>query len=255
MKEKMPTLFVGHGSPMNAIEDNEFTKEWRRLGKEIPKPKAILMVSAHWYTDGSKINDSEEPTMIYDMYGFPDELYQQKHPVKGHPLLARETIKLVSKNITIDNSWGYDHGTWSVLVHMYPNAEIPVFQLSIDHNLTMEEHFKIGQKLSILREQGVLIMGSGNIVHNLSLANFHEQGGYPWAYEFDNYIKDKILSKDFEGVINYQQEPSSKLAFFTKEHYIPLLYVLGAAQQDDQIEVFNDKCLMGSISMTGYLFK
>ena len=255
MKELMPVLFVGHGSPMNAIEDNEFSREWKRLGQVLPKPKAILMVSAHWYTEGSKVNDSEEPKMIYDMYGFPDELYQVKHPVKGHPLLAKETIKLVSKQITIDNSWGYDHGAWSVLVHMYPNAEIPVFQLSIDHNLTMEEHFKIGQELSILREKGVLIMGSGNIVHNLSLANFYQKDGYPWAYEFDNYIKDKILSKDFEGVINYQQESSSKLAFFTKEHYIPLLYVLGASHKEDNVEVFNNKCLMGSISMTGYLFK
>lgn len=251
----MPVLFVGHGSPMNAIEDNEFTRTWKKLAMVIPKPKAILMVSAHWYTKETRVNDSEIPEMIYDMYGFPDELYELKHPVSGAPLLAHKTISLIRKEVLVDNSWGYDHGAWSVLVHMYPEADIPVFQLSIDRHAANNVHYKIGQELSKLRDEGVLIIGSGNIVHNLGMVNWSIDGGFPWALEFDQYIKDKILNKQYSDVVNYHLAGSSaNLAVPTTEHFLPLLYVLGAVKEDDRVSVFNEKCVLGSVSMTGYLF-
>lgn len=251
---KMPVLFVGHGSPMNAIEDNQFTKEWIEISKKIPMPKAILVISAHWYTNGTKINDSDKPEMIYDMYGFPDELYEVKHPVLGSPDLAHKVIKLLGDKVSIDNTWGYDHGAWSVLYQMYPDASIPVVQLSIDYNLKPTDYLEIGKKLSSLRNDGVLIMGSGNVVHNLSLLDWHKVGGFPWAEDFDEYIKDKIKSKDFIGVTNYKDIDSSKYAFFTPEHFYPILYVLGAVDKEDIVEIYNDDLLMGSLSMTSYLF-
>lgn len=251
----MPVLFIGHGSPMNAIEDNSFTKEWKNIANEIPKPKAILVISAHWYTNGTRINNSEKPEMIYDMYGFPDELYEVKHPVLGSLELANKVVNLLDGNISIDNSWGYDHGAWSVLYQMYPNADIPVVQLSIDKNLKPIEHLELGKKMRDLRNEGILIMGSGNVVHNLSLLDWHKVGGFPWAEDFDEYIKDKIENKDFIGVTNYKDLDSSKYAFYTPEHFIPLLYVLGAADKEDNVKIYNDDLLMGSLSMTSYLFK
>lgn len=253
---KMPTLFVGHGSPMNAIEDNEFTMNWEEIAKKIPKPKAILSVSAHWYTHGSRIMDSRQPEMIYDMYGFPDELYRIEYKAKGAPELSHLTKDLIKRDVQIDNSWGYDHGTWSVLSRMYPDADIPLYQLSVDANSGAETHFKIGQEISSLREKGVLILGSGNVVHNLSKINWNMEGGYPWAIDFDEYIKEKITQKQFQDVIDYKKAgDSSKIAFYTPDHFYPLLYVLGASSTNDQVKIFNDKCLMGSMSMTCYLFE
>jgi len=252
----MPALFVGHGSPMNAIEDNEYTRNWAKIAGEIPKPTAILAVSAHWYTTGSRITDEEYPKMVYDMYGFPDELYKVEYKAKGSPELAHLTKDIVKRNVKIDNSWGYDHGTWSVLSKMYPGADIPVYQLSVDSSVSAETHFQIGQALSALREKGVLILGSGNVVHNLEKIHWGMTGGHPWAVEFDHYIKDKIISRQYQDVINYENAgKSSELAFFTPEHFYPLLYVLGAAKEDDQVSIFNDSCVMGSLSMTSYLFQ
>lgn len=254
MTKKMPVLFVGHGSPMNAIENNEYTRGWAEIAAKIPKLKAILPISAHWYTDGTKTNDSPKPTTIYDMYGFPEELYQVVYGAPGAPEMAHLTQNLITKAVTIDNTWGIDHGTWSVLHRMYPAADIPVFQLSIDLNGPPESHYQIGQELQSLRDQGVLIFGSGNIVHNLSRVNWELDGGYPWADTFDAYIKDKILNHQHQDVINYHLAgESSQLAFFTPEHFYPILYVLGAAGDDDNITVFNDSCTLGSISMTSYL--
>lgn len=253
--QQMPVLFVGHGSPMNAIEDNRFSQEWRSLALRIPKPKAILSISAHWVTDGSCVNNQQQPRTIYDMYGFPQELYEVAYSPTGAPELARQIMDLLEDNIKVDNRWGIDHGTWSVLNHMYPLADIPTMQLSIDSNATMEEHFQIGRKLQSLRTQGILIMGSGNIVHNLSLVDWGNPNGELWAVEFDQYIKRSIMNHDYKKVIDYQSAgSSSNPAFYTTEHYIPLLVSLGSSTPEDSIYVFNEECMMGSISMTGYLF-
>jgi len=252
---RMPLVFIGHGSPMNAIEDNEFTLNWSKLAQEIPQPKAILAISAHWFTNGTKVNDELNPKMVYDMYGFPAELYQIKYPAPGNPDLAKLISSLVSKEVKIDNTWGYDHGTWSVLVKMYPKANIPLIQLSIDRSTSNETHYKIGQQLSELRNQGVLILGSGNVVHNLGRIDWNMQsGGYPWAVSFDAYIKNKILSHDFDDVVHFERAgDAAKLAVPTPDHFLPLLYVLGASLPEDQIRVINEACMMGSMSMTSYL--
>lgn len=254
--EKMPALFIGHGSPMNAIEDNEYTRNWVKLAHEIPKPKAILSISAHWYTKGTRILDETAPKMIYDMYGFPDELYQVIYKAKGATELATLTRKLIKTAVTVDNSWGYDHGTWSVLNKMYPEADIPVYQLSIDSTASAEVHFQIGQEISTLREKGVLILGSGNVVHNLSRLNWEMKGGYPWAVEFDNYIKDKIIKKEYQDIIHFDKaEKSYESVFPVPDHFYPLLYVLGASREGDRVSVINDSCVLGSLSMTSYLFE
>lgn len=253
--ERMPALFVGHGSPMNAIEENQFVNEWKALGQKLPVPKAILAVSAHWFTNGTRINDSNEPETRYDMYGFPEELYRIVYNAKGAPDLAHLIRDMIGRNVTIDNSWGYDHGTWSVLHRMYPEADVPVIQLSIDRRATLREHYEIGQELASLREQGVLILGSGNIVHNLAEVRWDLDGGYPWAEEFDGYIKDNILKRNDDNVIDYHLAGScSSMAFTTLEHYAPLMYVLGASDKKEKLTIFNDSCVLGSLSMTGYVF-
>lgn len=198
--------------------------------------------------------DSSNPETIYDMYGFPKELYEVVYEPAGHPDFAHATKNLIKRETIIDNTWGIDHGTWSVLCRIYSEADIPVYQLSVDMHASIKEHFQIGMELRELREQGVLIFGSGNVVHNLARVNWSLDGGYPWANEFDNYIKSSILSKDYEKVIQYEQAGSSaKSAFTSIDHYAPLLYVLGAAYEEDNIYVFNDSCVLGSISMTSYL--
>ena len=254
--KRMPALFVGHGSPMNAIEENHFVAEWKALGSKIPRPEAILAVSAHWFTRGTQVTDSQAPETIYDMYGFPDELYKIVYNAKGSPHFAHLAQNMISRKVGIDNSWGYDHGTWSVLHRIYPAADIPVFQLSVDRYASPAEHYKIGQELCGLREQGVLIFGSGNVVHNLAKVNWNIDGGYPWAEEFDAYIKDNIVRRDDEKVINYKEAgASSALAFTTIDHFAPLLYVLGASDKKEGVTVFNDSCTLGSLSMTSYLFE
>jgi 4,5-DOPA dioxygenase extradiol len=193
--------------------------------------------------------------MIYDMYGFPEELYRLKYDVKGSSEMADLTKSLISRKVETDNSWGCDHGTWSVLCRMYPKEDIPVYQLSIDMNASAEEHFQIGKEISSLRDRGVLILGSGNVVHNLSKVNWDMESGYPWAVEFDNYIKEKVTLRQFNEVVNYKSAgKSAEMAFNTPEHFYPLLYVLGASRDDDKLDIFNDSCIMGSLSMTCYLF-
>ncbi len=254
--KRAPMLFVGHGSPMNAIERNPYSEQWKTLGTHLPRPQAILSVSAHWFTPGTKVMDSAEPKMIYDMYGFPDELYRIVYNAPGSPHFAHLTKELLGAEAKIDNTWGFDHGTWSVLRHIFPEADIPVFQLSVDWHASAEDYFKLGQKLSPLREQGVLIFGSGNVVHNLARVNWEMDGGYPWAEEFDNYIKTNIQSQNYDNVIHFEKAgPSASLAFITPEHFAPLLYVLGASHETDRLTIFNDSCVLGALSMTGYLFE
>jgi 4,5-DOPA dioxygenase extradiol len=252
----MPVLFVGHGSPINAVEDNTYTRNWVKIAKLLPRPKAILAISAHWFTEGTRITDATNPKMIYDLYGFPEEVYKVEYKAPGAPATAHLTKNLIQKDVIIDNSWGYDHGTWSVLHKMYPEADIPVYQLSIDRNTVASTHYEIGKELRSLREMGVLIFGSGNVVHNLSKLNWEMAGGYSWAEEFDQYIKGKILQKDYLDIIHYENAgKSSQLAFPTPDHFYPLLYVLGATEDNDRLTTFNEECMMGSLSMTSYLFQ
>ncbi|WP_373325805.1 4,5-DOPA dioxygenase extradiol [Sporomusa paucivorans] len=253
---KFPLLFVGHGSPLNAIEDNKYTKGWQEIAGRIPRPSAILSISAHWYTQGSKVNDAEKPRTVYDMYGFPDELYKVSYNVPGAPELAKITKQLIQGKVEFDNSWGIDHGTWSVLCKMYPEADIPVYQLSIDGNASAEVHFQIGRNLRDLREKGVLLFASGNVVHNLSKVDWKMDGGYSWAVEFDGYIRDKILAREYQDVINYTSAgKSAELAFYYPDHFYPLLYVLGASEATDRLSIYNESCTLGGLSMTSYLFE
>ncbi|WP_294856117.1 4,5-DOPA dioxygenase extradiol [uncultured Oscillibacter sp.] len=252
----MPALFVGHGSPMNAVEENRFVEEWKSLGNKIPRPAAILAVSAHWFTEGTRVTDAQAPRTVYDMYGFPDELYKIVYPAKGAPEFAHLAKSMISRKVTIDNSWGHDHGTWSVLHRIYPDADIPVFQLSVDRGLSPREHYQIGRELSALQKQGVLIFGSGNVVHNLARVNWGMDGGYPWAEEFDAYIKEHVMARQNENVINYQQAgASAAMSVPTPDHFSPLLYVLGASENAERVTVFNDACTLGALSMTSYLFQ
>lgn len=253
--DRMPVLFVGHGSPMNAISDNRYTNEWKRIAKSIPHPKAILSFSAHWFTKGTKIMDQEDPKTVHDIYGFPKELYELDYRVKGAPWLSNKASELITKSTKFDQSWGIDHGTWSVLAHMYPKKEVPVIQISIDAEASMQEHYEIGRQLQSLREEGVLIFASGNIVHNLGRVNWEmPEQGYDWANEFDRYIYENIRTRNHDSILNYSQLGTiAKLAVPTQDHFCPLLYALGASDDSDQIEVFNQSGELGSLSMTSYL--
>lgn len=251
---KMPVMFVGHGNPMNAITDNVFKENWKRIGKTL-QPRAILCVSAHWYINRTRVNPREDPEQIYDMYGFPEELYAVKYPVKGSRELADRVIELLGKDVEYNSDWGIDHGTWAVLKWMFPAADIPVMQLSINGTEKAPFHFDLGRMLAPLREEGILIIGSGNIVHNLSKAQWGMADGFDWAYEFDGLIRDAILAGDFEKAVSYRERgESALLAVPTPDHYYPLMYALGAATPEDQVLCFNECCEMGSMSMTGYLF-
>ena len=252
----MPIVFIGHGSPMNAIEDNEFTNKWLEIFKTIPKPKGILAISAHWYTNGTRITTVKEPKMVYDMTGFPKELYEINYDASTDEILIERVKELLGRdNIIEDNTWGYDHGVWSILNRVYPEQDIPLVVLSVDAYKKPKEHYEFGQKIRELREEGYLIMGSGNIVHNLGLVDFQKENGYGWAEKFDNEIKNNILSKNFDIVINYEKIKDNNKAFRTPEHFLPILYILGATDEKDEIIVLNDKCIMGSLSMTSYLIK
>lgn len=255
----MPLLFVGHGSPMNAIEENTFTAGWQKIAKEIPKPKAILCISAHWETKGPAVYDLENPKTIHDFGGFPPSLYKVEYPAKGKPELA-EMINKQLPEIQLTNEWGIDHGTWSVLVHMYPNADIPVLQLSLDHYKTPKEHFELAKKLVFLREQGILIMASGNIVHNLSTIKWTDdnnaENSYLWAKEFNDKVKSLIINNKYEELINYKQiTDDAYKAVPTPEHYLPLLYILALKKKGENVQFFNDNIVMGSLSMTSILIK
>jgi 4,5-DOPA dioxygenase extradiol len=252
--KRMPVLFAGHGSPMNAIENNVFTRGWRDIAAKLPRPRAILAISAHWVTEGVHTSNSAQPRTVYDMYGFPRPLYEVKYPAPGSPELAERLLQLLP-GAAIDNTWGIDHGTWSVLVHMFPGADIPVVQLGLSERLDAAAHLKLGRALAPLRDEGVLIFGSGNVVHNLRLVDWDNEGGEPWADEFDAYIKQRVEARDFEAVADHRRAGASAAkAFPTPEHFWPLLYALGASDEADRLTVFNDARTLGSLSMTSYLF-
>lgn len=255
--DMMPTIFLGHGSPMMALEDSNVTRKFKELGDKIVsqfgKPKAIIAISAHWFTKGSYVNSEKNPKQIYDMYGFPDELYQVKYPVEGLPELAKRLADNEKLNLNINNEWGIDHGIWTVMVHMFPKADIPIVELSVDDNISTEEMYKFGQEISKLRREGYLIVGSGNIVHNLRQVQWNNGKGTKESEEFDKYIKDSIINNKYENVINYKENPSSMYAVPTPDHYLPLICVLGASV-GQKPRVFNEEISLGSISMTSYAF-
>lgn len=250
----MPVLFMGHGSPMNGIEDNEFSKTWSEIGRTVPVPKAVIVVSAHWFTKGTAVTAMDFPQTIHDFGGFPRALSEAQYPAPGSPELALETSKLItSTKVVLDHDWGLDHGAWTVLKHMFPAADIPVLQLSIDYMKSPKEHYELAAELYQLRRKGVLIMGSGNMVHNLRMMNFglRDGGGYDWAVEINEQFKQLILNNDHKPLMNYQQlGKAALLAIPTSEHYLPLLYTLGLKNEREEVSLFNDKAVAGSITMT-----
>lgn len=255
-EKQMPVLFIGHGSPMNGIEDNEFSSYWQKLGREIPLPAAVLCISAHWLTRGTHITAMEQPKTIHDFGGFPPELFAVQYPAPGSPAVAQETAALIqSTDVGLDHDWGLDHGCWTVVRHMYPDANVPVLQLSIDYEKPATYHYKLAKELGGLRSKGVLIMGSGNMVHNLRRIAWQHMNtpnyGYDWAQEISTVFKDKILSKDHPALIDYQSlGTAAQLAIPTPDHYYPLLYTLGLQENKDDVEIFNDKYVGGSLTMT-----
>jgi len=254
--EQMPVLFLGHGSPMNAIEENEFVTGWRNLGKTIPRPVAILCISAHWETRGTFVTAMKKPMTIHDFGGFPQALFDVQYPAPGNPELARETKSLIKKTeVGLDEKWGLDHGAWSVIKHLYPNADVPVIQMSLDYYQTPQYHYDLAKELSSLRNKGVLIIGSGNMVHNLSLVAWDklnaDEYGFDWAIEANEKMKKFILSNDHKQLINYKSQGKVfDLAIPTPEHFLPLLYALALKEENEDVKLFNDKAVAGSLTMT-----
>lgn len=246
-----PAMFLGHGSPMNAIKENSFTKFLTNLGRELGKPKAIAIVSAHWQTMGTCVSCQAQPKQIYDFYGFPQELYNVKYQPPGAPDFANELINNSDCMITGNDFWGLDHAAWVLLIHMYPKADIPIFEISLDKNKKPREHFDTGKKLKFLREEGVLVIGSGNIVHNLSAFSpgMHD-AAFLWATEFNDIIKENINAQNIDRLIDYHLlGKTSKLSVPTEEHYLPLLYILGMLEEKEKGSILYDEIQHGSISM------
>jgi len=247
---RMPDLFVGHGSPTNAIENNEFSRAWADAARSVPRPRAILCISAHWETAGTRVTAMKAPKTIHDFYGFPQSLYDMRYPAPGSPDLAqliRESIH--TTDVRLDQDWGLDHGTWSVLCRMFPAADIPVVQLSLDRTREPAFHYELGRELQGLCSQGILILGSGNIVHNLGRIVWQDQA-YDWALEFDEAIRRLILAGDHEAIVHYDRlGQAARLSVPTNEHFLPLLYILALQGQEDAIGFFTEKVTLGSISM------
>lgn len=256
----MPVLFVGHGSPMNGIEDNQFSQAWRKMASEIPKPNAVLVVSAHWLSNGTRITAMDFPPTIHDFGGFPQALFEVQYPAPGSPEIAMETAALLkSFHAELDHDWGLDHGAWTVVRHMYPDANIPVLQLSIDYNKGPQYHYDLARQLYTLRKKGILILGSGNMVHNLRMVAWNKlnepEYGYDWAFELNDKFKNLIASGNHQDLINFSRiSPNINLAIPTSEHYLPLIYTLGLQSDQEDILFFNDKAVGGSLTMTSVKF-
>jgi 4,5-DOPA dioxygenase extradiol len=252
----MPVLFIGHGSPMNGIENNTFSNRWSTLAQEIPTPTAVLVISAHWFTRGTMITAMDFPKTIHDFGGFPDALYQIQYPASGSPILAKETVAQISSTeVFLNHDWGLDHGTWSIVRHMYPKANIPVLQLSMDYTKNAMFHYELGKELLHLRKKGVLIIGSGNMVHNLRMVSWDKVNGpafgFDWAIEINQVLKDRILQHNHASLIEYEKlGREAMLAIPTPEHYLPLLYALGLQGKEEGVSFFNDLPVGGSLTMT-----
>ncbi len=252
----MPVLFVGHGSPMNAIGENEFTGGWRKIGASIGQPRAILCISAHWETMGTHITAMQQPRTIHDFCGFPEQLYSVQYPAPGSQQVASETREQLSPvKVELDQNWGLDHGCWSVLRHMFPDATIPVMQLSLDYTRSPQAHYDLARNLSGLRRKGILVIGSGNMVHNLRMVNWYKpSGGHDWAEETNEKIKKLILARDHKTLTCYASPGQEMaLAIPTAEHYLPLLYALALQEKNESVSIFNDKVVYGSVSMTSII--
>ena len=258
--KRMPVLFLGHGSPMNGIEDNEFVREFKKQGQQLDKPNAIIVVSAHWETNGTFVTAMQNPRTIHDFGGFPKELYEVQYPAPGHPKLAKEISEFINPagTVHLDDKWGLDHGAWTVVKHLFPKADVPVIQLSLDYKMTPQQHYELAQQLKKLREKGVLIVGSGNIVHNLRKVDFrkiNKNYGYDWAIEADSKMKKWILEGNYQNLIEFKKQGEAfNLAIPTPEHYLPLLYTLGLKDEKDNTTIFNDNPLGGSLTMTSVKF-
>jgi 4,5-DOPA dioxygenase extradiol len=255
---RMPVLFIGHGSPMNIVQKNAYTRSLKAIAVDLPRPEAILVLSAHWLTKGSYVCSAEKPDQIYDFYGFPDELYRVQYHPPGAPAIARVLSReLASIDLQIDKKWGIDHALWAVLMHMYPRADIPVLEMSLDMTKSEEDHYSIGRKLSFLRKEKVLIIGSGNIVHNLHRMEYQEDARpYPWAVEFDRSIKEALLQKDIEQLINYKElSPVGTICAPTSDHYLPMLYSASLQEEDESIEFFHESFQNASISMRCFIIR
>jgi 4,5-DOPA dioxygenase extradiol len=254
----MPLLFIGHGSPMNAIEKNEFVSCWSEIIRSCPAPEAILCISAHWETKGTMVTAMERPKTIHDFGGFPEELYRVQYPAPGSPELALEIQEIIkSPKIESDFNWGLDHGTWSILKNIYPQANIPAIQLSLDYYSTPEAHFILGSKLASLRKRNILIIGSGNIVHNLRMIAWEHMNephyGFDWAIAANNLIKEYVANRDYKSLIGYKSKGQEiNLAIPTPDHFLPLLYIAAMTEENETIEIFNDKPVMGSLTMTSF---
>jgi 4,5-DOPA dioxygenase extradiol len=252
----MPSLFIGHGSPMNALEDNRHTRAWKALGESLPKPKGIVAISAHWYTRGTGVTAMAQPKTIHDFHGFPPALFAQTYAAPGDPVLASRVQEVLRPTpVAADQQWGLDHGTWSVLVHLYPQADVPVVQLSIDATQPAQYHYELGKKLAALRDEGVLIVGSGNVVHNLGVIRWTAGAApYPWATSFDEQLRVALERGEHDFAIHYERAgEAAALSIPTPEHYLPLLYVLGTQSSQDAISFPTDGIELGSISMLAVL--
>lgn len=252
--EKMPVLFIGHGSPMNAIENNTFSQYWQKLATQIPVPKAVLVISAHWLTRGTFVTAMEQPKTIHDFGGFPQALFDVQYPAPGNPALATDIQNMVHQvQVGLDHDWGLDHGTWSIIKHMYPRADIPVLQLSIDYYKGPQFHYDLAKELAALRKKGVLIVGSGNMVHNLRLVAWEkpQDFAFDWASEMNTKFKELIGNNNHKALIEWEKlGAAAKLAIPTPDHYYPLLYILGLQDKNESASFFNDKAVMGSLTMT-----
>lgn len=248
--KRMPVLFLGHGSPMNAVADNGFTRSLAALGRRLPRPGAVLCVSAHWLTNGTTVTGMARPRTIHDFGGFPEELYRVEYPAPGSPELAAELARTLGASVD-EGEWGLDHGAWSVLRHAFPKADVPVVQLSLDAGASARRHFELGKKLRPLREKGILIVGSGNVVHNLRRIRWEEDAApEPWAVEFDAWVKSRLEARDFGALAGgLSAAPSGRISVPTREHYDPLLYVLGASDETDALRFEHEGIQNGSISM------
>ncbi|MFH6946671.1 4,5-DOPA dioxygenase extradiol [Flavobacterium sp. FlaQc-52] len=253
--EKMPLLFLGHGNPMNAIEDNVFVEGFKNVAKTLANPKAILCISAHWETKGTFVTAMEMPRTIHDFGGFPQALFDVQYPAKGSFELAKETQQLITKTqIELDYEWGLDHGSWSVVKHLYPNADIPIIQMSIDYSQPASYHYELAKELAALRRKGILIIGSGNMVHNLRMAAWDQMKApgyaYDWATEANEKMKKLILDGDHQPLIDYRSQGKAfDLAIPTPEHYLPLLYTLALQEKNEEVSLFNDYLIAGSLNM------
>lgn len=256
--EIMPVLFIGHGSPMNAIEDNEFTIGWRAMAKTIPKPKAILCISAHWETKGTYVTAMEKPKTIHDFGGFPKSLFDTQYPALGSKWLAEETKKIITlTSVGLDESWGLDHGSWSVLKQLYPDADVPVIEFSLDYTKDAQYHYNLAKELASLRKKGVLIVGSGNMVHNFQYASFNStQLSYTaldWAIEANNDFKKFISENNYKPLIEYNKHSKAfQLAAPTPEHYLPMIYAIALRGKSENVSYFNDEIIGNSFSMTSF---